>query len=68
MALVDVFEGTESEQPLFTAEFDFLPRVGEHIAREAGGYFQYYNIVELWHREDSERGKYCACLRVAIED
>lgn len=34
MALVEVFEGEEAETLLFTAEFDFLPRVGEYLARD----------------------------------
>ncbi|PCG13895.1 MULTISPECIES: hypothetical protein [Sphingomonas] len=60
MALVEVIEDEDATQPLFVAEFDFLPRVGEHLARDTEGYFQYYNIIKIWHRrtrrtEPSER-------------
>ena len=67
MAWVEVFEREDATQPLFVAEFDFLPRVGEHLARDAGGFFQYYNIVEVWHREDTN-GTFRACARVTLDD
>ena len=47
MALVEVIEGEDATQPLFVAEFDFLPRAGEHLARDMEGFFQYYNIIEI---------------------
>ena len=68
MALVEVIEGEDAAQPLFVAEFDFLPRVGEHLARDTDGYFQYYNIIKIWHRQDTENGAFRACLLVTIDD
>ena len=68
MALVEVIEGEDAAQPLFVAEFDFLPRVGEHLARDADGYFHYYNIIKIWHRQDTETGAFRACLLVTLDD
>ena len=49
-------------------EFDFLPRVGEHLARDTEGYFNYYNIVKIWHRQDTAEGTFRACLLVTLDD
>ena len=68
MALVEVFEGEDAETLLFTAEFDFLPRVGEYLARDTEDYFKYYNIVEIWHRQDTLEAAFKACLRVTLVD
>lgn len=68
MALVEVIEGEDSTEALFVAEFDFLPRVGEHLARDTDGYFQYYNIVKIWHRQDTADGSFRACLQVTLDD
>jgi hypothetical protein len=62
---VEVFEADEI---LFVAEFDFLPRVGEYVAREAEGYFQHYDVLEVWHRLDGDAGTYRACIRVELDD
>ena len=68
MALVEVFDSKEPETLLFKAEFDFLPRVGEHLARDASGYFQYYDIVEIWHRQDTIDRAFRACMLVTLND
>lgn len=68
MALVEVFERKDLEKLLFVAEFDLLPRVGEHLARDIDDYFQYYLIVKIWHRQDAADGAYRACLLVTLDD
>ncbi|MEN7536340.1 hypothetical protein [Aurantiacibacter flavus] len=68
MALVEVFDSKDPETLLFAAEFDFLPHVGEHLARDAAGYFQYYDVVEIWHRQDAVNGAFRACLLVTLDD
>lgn len=68
MPQVEVFEGEPIDAPIFTAEFSFLPRVGEYLSKHADGYFQYYNVVEVWHREDRETGLFTPCMRVQRED
>ena len=68
MALIEVLADKEATDPLFLAEFDFLPRVGEHLARHADGYFQYYNIIEVWHRQLDTDGAFRACALVALDD
>lgn len=68
MALVEVLEGEGLETLLFVAEFDFLPRVGEHLARDTDGYFQYYHVVKIWHRQDSANSAFRACLLVTRDD
>ena len=69
MAVVEAFTNRDAVEPLFTAEFDFLPRIGEYLARDtAPGYFVHYNIVEIWHRQDTEGGPFRACIRVEVND
>jgi hypothetical protein len=67
MPQVEVFEG-EQEAPTFTAEFEFLPRVGEYLSKLTDDYFEYYNVVEVWHRQDTAAERFKACLRVQRDD
>ncbi|WP_294233325.1 hypothetical protein [uncultured Sphingomonas sp.] len=53
---------------LFEGDFAFLPRRGDTISKERGGYFDYYTVVEVWHREDGETGRFRACVRVTADD
>ena len=68
MPQVEVFVGEQANAPTFTAELSFLPRVGEYLSREADGYFEYLNVVEVWHREDGATGRFVPCVRVQRED
>lgn len=61
---VEVFEG---ENLLFVATFDFLPRIGETLSKDRGGYFTYYEVAEVWHREEPA-GAFKACVRVVLND
>ena len=67
MPNVEVYEKDEMNA-LFQGDFPFLPRLGETISKEMGGYFNYYNVVEIWHREVGETGFFQACVRVKIDD
>lgn len=67
MPNVEVYEKDEMK-PLFEGDFSFLPRIGETISKEMGGYFNYYKVVEIWHREEGETGIFQACARVKIDD
>lgn len=67
MPTVEVF-GSDENKPIFSGEFDFLPRPGEHIAKESGGFFSYYDVIEIWHRETEAPGSFRACVRVKIDD
>lgn len=64
---VEIYEKDELK-PLFLGDFAFLPRIGETISKEMGGYFNYYNVVEIWHREEGETGIFRACVRVELDD
>lgn len=68
MPLVEVFDRENALQPLFVAEFSFLPRPGEYLSQDAGGYFQYYNVLEVWHRQDTANAPFQACIRVRLSD
>ena len=68
MHKVEVFVGETVDAPAFTAEFSFLPRVGEYLSKDTGGYFEYLQVVELWHREVAATGQYVACVRVRRDD
>lgn len=67
MPTVEVY-GTNEMTPLFVGDFAFLPRCGEHIAKDVGGYFEYYHVVESWYREEGESGIFHACVRVVDDD
>lgn len=64
---VEVY-GEDEMKSLFEGEFAFLPRRGETISKEMGGYFEYYKVVEIRHREEAETGIFRACVRVEIDD
>jgi hypothetical protein len=68
MPKVEVYDDKNEIAPLFTGEFPFLPRLGEYISKDAGGYFKYYVIKEVWHREEENTGLFQTCLRVEIND
>ena len=67
MHKVEVYWKDEMK-PIFEGDFIFLPRIGETISKEMGGYFNYYNVIEIWHREEGESGIFKACMRVKIDD
>ncbi len=68
MPKVEVFVDEDALEPLFAGEFSFLPRVGDYVSKDAGGYYSYYNVVEVWHREEVETGAFHPCVRVRPED
>jgi len=41
---VEVYE-KDDMKPLFEGDFTFLPRVGETISKDVGGYFDYCDVV-----------------------
>jgi hypothetical protein len=57
----------EDEVLLFEADFDFLPRAGESIAKDSGGFFTYYDVSEVWHRQEAS-GAFKACVGVVLND
>lgn len=65
--LVEVFKAEDANAPDWTLEFDAMPRVGEYLSLDAGGYFSYYYVVEVWYRQDGS-GPMRACLRVELHD
>ena len=68
MPQVSVF-GDDEMTPLFMAELTFMPRIGEYLSKDAGGYFRYYHVVEAWQSEDLETaGVFHACVRVEERD
>jgi hypothetical protein len=71
MPKVEVFEMDEKrdfEKLLFKGEFAFLPRIGETISKDVGGYFSYYDVVAIWHVEEGETGIFQACVQVKLDD
>ncbi len=64
---VEVCEDGDSGACLFVAEFDSVPRVGETISKEAGGYFKYFDVTEVWYRGESG-GRFQTCLSVRLDD
>jgi len=68
MPQVSVF-GDDEMTPLFVAELAFMPRIGEYLSKDAGGYFCYYHVVEVWQAEDLDKaGVFHACVRVEERD
>jgi len=67
MPKVEVY-GKDELNPLFEGDFTFLPRIGEYISKDMGGYFEYYHVVQVWHREEGDTGVFQACMRVLDDD
>jgi hypothetical protein len=68
MPQVEVF-GKDELKPLFVANFDFLPRIGDTVSKDVGGYFSYHKVVEIWHREqEGELGTFRTCIQVELDD
>jgi hypothetical protein len=55
-------EVLEDEVLLFEADFDFLPRAGESIARDSGGFLTYYDVSAVSH---SKEQLWCPCAQLA---
>lgn len=71
MPIVEVYESDEKRDDvklLFEGDFTFLPRVGETISKLNKGMFSYYDVVEVWHRQEGEAGPFRACLQVRLDD
>lgn len=69
MPIVEAYSDKDAVEPLFTADFDFLPRTGEYLARDTEpGYFVYFNVVEVWHRQNVQGGAFRACIRLEVND
>jgi hypothetical protein len=68
MAIVEVFDRKDAITPILSGEFDFMPRLGEILSVETGDYFEYYRVVEIWHRQQGKGGSFRACVRVELED
>ena len=64
---VEVFESDHDDAARWTLEFESVPRVGEHLALDAGGHFSYYDVVEVWYRQDGS-GSMRTCIRVNLND
>lgn len=60
-------EVLEDDALLFEADFHFLPRAGETISRDTAGFFTYYDVKEVWHRQDGS-GTFKACVGVVLND
>lgn len=67
MPRVSVF-GDDEMTPLFTAELAFMPRIGEYLSKDAGGYFRYYHVIEAWYAEVEDTGVFQACVQVKERD
>ena len=64
---VEVYDSDDDDVVLWTLEFEALPRVGEYLALDAGGFFSHYDVVEIWHRQRGS-GPMRACIRVKLND
>jgi len=67
MPMVEVFEG-DGDTPSFSAQFEVLPRAGEYLSRDVGGYFTYLNVVEVWHLQETGTAQFKPCVRVRADD
>jgi len=67
MPIVEVFGGENLDQPLFAAEFAFMPRPGDGISRDTEGFFRYFKVAEVWHRQVGADSPFVACIRIEID-
>jgi hypothetical protein len=68
MPQVEVFAGDDMDHPLFVAEFGFMPRIDDGLSRDTEGYFRYYKVAEIWHRQVGAGNAFIACVRVEPND
>ena len=65
--MVDVEIYKSEDEILMSVTLPFMPRVGEYLSLDSGGYFSYYYVVEVWIRQDSA-SRFIACLQVELKD
>jgi hypothetical protein len=64
---VEIYTSDSEMIPLMIGDFHSIPRIGEHLAIDTEGYFNYYNVIKVWHR--SVLGSnFVACLEVQLDD
>ena len=69
MPTVEAYDHEDALEPLFKADFEFIPRIGEYLSVDTPpGYFKYFRVVEVWHRQDKAGATFQACIRVEEED
>jgi hypothetical protein len=64
---VEIYLADKEDSPEWTFEFEALPRIGEYLSIDAGGYFKYYNVTEIWHRQTGE-SRFVPCIQVQLDD
>lgn len=64
---VEIFHGEHGDDLLLEADFDFVPRIGEHLSLDAGGYFAYYHVESVWYRQEPT-GEFRTCVGVVLKD
>ena len=68
MPAVEVYDEKDDSHPLFVADLAFLPRLGEHLSQDAGGYFRYLFVTKVWHRQSFDDGLWHTCVLVKVDD
>ena len=64
---VEVFLNEADGAPQWILEFEAMPRVGEYVSLDAGGYSMYYDVVEVWYRQPAS-GPMQTCICVKLDD
>jgi hypothetical protein len=64
---VEIYPDEHADNLLLEADFDFLPRIGEQLSLDAGGYFDYYVVETVWYRQEPT-GEFRTCLGVVLKD
>ena len=65
MVEVEIYKSKDEQ--MLCATLPFMPRIGEYLSLDSGGYFSYFKVVEVWIRQESA-SRFVACLRVEMDD
>lgn len=71
LILIEVYDDPEANgPPVFVMQLPAVPRVGEHLAKAMGGYFEYWSVKKVWYRQDWDfpDGPWFVCLLAQLED
>ena len=67
MGLIEVFD-EEGDVLLFEMRTEFMPRVGETISRQAEDYFHYFQVKDVWYREEPSSEQFVPCIAVKLDE
>lgn len=64
-----MFADEQAARPILIGSFPAMPRVGEVLSiMNKDGYFDYFDVVEVWYRQSSAGEAFVACVHGKLDD